>query len=310
MLHKGPEEIGALEDVVSPLCIDVQSQGSQPYDACPSPGLFCNSLVDDHDRHHHDMSLSYGKDNPILDDMSFPGRGAADSALDHYLNFPTLQTSPAGSVAIDKSPSTSATIKQIPSGLPNSCARNELFVHTGSITSASQELYDLYLTPPSDNSTSSSEKGASGWLSPLHIAAQKGHARIVDILLQHNVDYNEQDSDGLTPIVHAVIGGYEDVVRSLLLHGARISNIEGQQRPSVLHWAVLHRRETLLRVLLNHSLKETTSIDSYDEFGRTPLHIAIDRNFETGVLMLLQFGADPKYKARKSAGEPALEQDL
>ena len=139
-----------------------------------------------------------------------------------------------------------------------------------------------------------------GWLGPLHIAAQKGRDRIARILLQYNTDCNEKDSDGLTPIIHAVIGGHEDVVRSLLLHGARIGNVDGQQGPSALHWAVLNRRETLLRLLLDHCSEEPRLIDSYDNFGRTPLHIAIDTGFEMGVLMLLQFGADPQYKTCKS----------
>ncbi len=35
------------------------------------------------------------------------------------------------------------------------------------------------------------------WLSPLHMAAQKGHDRIVRMLLEHNGDCNEGDSEGL-----------------------------------------------------------------------------------------------------------------
>ena len=144
-----------------------------------------------------------------------------------------------------------------------------------------------------------SPSGRAGWLSPLHIAAQKGHDRIARLLLQHSIDCNEKDSDGLTPLIHATIGGFEDVISSLLSHGARIGNVDGQRR-SAFHWAVIYRREAVLKILLNHCAGERTLIDGYDNEGRTPLHMAVDMGFEAGVQVLLQFGANVHYRARKS----------
>lgn len=89
------------------------------------------------------------------------------------------------------------------------------------------------------------------------------------------------------------------MMQLLLLHGAHICEIDSQQRRSALHWAVLHRRENLLRTLLYHCLGERALIDSYDDLGKTPLHVAIDINFEEGVLLLLRFGANLLYRARK-----------
>ncbi|KAI1213024.1 ankyrin repeat-containing domain protein [Annulohypoxylon truncatum] len=132
------------------------------------------------------------------------------------------------------------------------------------------------------------------------MAARRGNDRIAWLLLQQGVDCNERDSDNLTPIMHGVIGGHEEVVRSLLLHGANIGDDSGTQRPSALHLAVLHRRENILRVLLNHCSEDKRLIDGYDDEGRTPLHIAISTDFEAAVLMLLQYGADPQTKAPKT----------
>ena len=148
-----------------------------------------------------------------------------------------------------------------------------------------------------DAPSSSSMKG-NGWLCPLHIAAQKGHDRIVRVLLEQKVDCNERDSDGLTPLMYAAIGGYEEVASSLLSHGARVGDVDSQGR-SALHWSVLHRREALLNVLLNGCAGDRLSIDGYDNGGKTPLHTAIDTGFEAGVHVLLGFGASPHYKARK-----------
>ncbi|KAI9662843.1 MAG: hypothetical protein M1821_007890 [Bathelium mastoideum] len=139
-----------------------------------------------------------------------------------------------------------------------------------------------------------------GWLSTLHIAAQKGNDRIIHALVQRNIDCNEKDSDGRTPLMYAVVGDRETVVDTLLSHGARLSEVDHAQR-SALHWAVLCRRESVLRILLRHYSEYTPelNIDAYDLAGWTPLHIAVARNFELGVLMLLQCGANSNFKARK-----------
>lgn len=159
----------------------------------------------------------------------------------------------------------------------------------------------------SDASISSREEGTTkagkaGWLTPLHVAAQKGRENIVRILLQHNADCNAKDSDGLTPLVQAAISGHEDVVALLLDHGARISEVDDQCR-TVLHWAVARQREGVLKVLLEHCGRDHAVIDRYDSTGRAPVHIAIETGFEEGLRLLLQFGADVHSKVTKDTSE-------
>ena len=262
--------------------LDIGSQILSLSDARLSPA-FSNTSVNSAVQCPDGLDSSYG-DSFLLDDINFPEHSSAASAQHQY----------------STSPDNSAVLERTPSSLEGSSSSDQPLTHAGSITSNGQGCYNLGPCPPKGGPCSPSGKIAVGWLSPLHIAAQKGHNRIARILLQHIIDCNEKDSDGLTPIMHAIIGGHEDVVRSLLSYGARLGDVDGLQRPSALHYAVLHRRETLLRVLLNHCVDERALIDSYDDFGRTPLHIAIDTDFETGVLLLLQFGANPQYKACKS----------
>ena len=177
-------------------------------------------------------------------------------------------------------------------------------------------VYGNTTTPPLDNIRPRSQSHAisnaivpvieegsgsaatTGWMSPLHMAAQRGHSRIVRMILQHDPVCDERDSDGVTPLMHATVGGYEDVVSSLLSHGARIGSVDCQNR-SVLHWAVLYRRETLLKMLLASCAGEHAVIDAYDNAGRTALHTAIDTGFEAGVHILLQLGANIHSRTRK-----------
>ncbi|KAL7782530.1 ankyrin repeat-containing domain protein [Trichoderma ceciliae] len=138
-----------------------------------------------------------------------------------------------------------------------------------------------------------------GWLGALHMAARRGHGGIVRLLLHNHMDINERDSDGLTPLMHAVAGGHEEVVNLLLAHGACLGDVDNHRR-SVLHWAVLTYREPLLRLLLEHAVTDDPLLmDGYDDTGCTPLHVAIDSSFELGVSILVEFGVNLHSRARK-----------
>jgi hypothetical protein len=140
-----------------------------------------------------------------------------------------------------------------------------------------------------------------GWISALHIAAQRGHEQIIQVLLQSgNMDVNQQDSDGRTPLLHAVMQNRELVVRLLLKQGARIGILDCDGR-SGIHWAVLRRNLSMLQLLLKHreEYEPMLAIDSYDNTGWTALHMAIVRGFEPAMLLLMKLGADINAKAHK-----------
>ena len=137
-----------------------------------------------------------------------------------------------------------------------------------------------------------------GWTGALHIAAQRGHKQILQVLIQSgNTDVNQQDSDGRTPLLHAAMQNHETAVRLLLTHGARIGILDCDGR-SGIHWAVLRRNISMLQMLLKHrdQYEPMLAIDLYDNTGWTALHMAI---FEPAMLMLIQLGADINAKAHK-----------
>ncbi|KAI0181291.1 ankyrin repeat-containing domain protein [Hypoxylon sp. FL1284] len=230
------------------------------------------------------------EDNSLLEYNDLSG-----DTVSHMPTFMTQEssTAPFSSADIDRGISTlhfsvGASVDYLPSTAETSLSPGN----------ASIELLDETLLNPS---SASSTKSSGGWASPLHIAAKRGSSRIIRMLLQHSSDCNELDSEGLTPLMHAVIGGHEEATLSLLEYGAVIENDQqdGEEpRPSAIHWAILKRREGVLRVLLDNC-SNTELMNSYDDLGRAPLHIAIDNDFDAGVSLLLQFGADPSLKVQQ-----------
>ncbi|KAI0145949.1 hypothetical protein F4776DRAFT_384963 [Hypoxylon sp. NC0597] len=159
-----------------------------------------------------------------------------DKFLEHASSSSTQNIDPAFSSSRPSPPTKSATRIQTHDKYPSNLSGNTPLTRSGSVASAGQG-YGLGSESPGDYTSTSSSTNACGWLSPLHMAARRGNDRIAWLLLQQGVDCNEKDSDGLTPIMHGVIGGNEEVVRSLLLHGADIGDDSGHQRPSALHLA-------------------------------------------------------------------------
>lgn len=56
----------------------------------------------------------------------------------------------------------------------------------------------------------------------LHLAAEKGHEDIVDILLEAKAFVNARSQKGVTPIHMASENGFADIVRNLQASGALI----------------------------------------------------------------------------------------
>ena len=59
---------------------------------------------------------------------------------------------------------------------------------------------------------------------PLSYAVERGNARVVELLLDYNVDLNSECEEGWTPFSRAIEGGSAAVVQILLAKGVKIDN--------------------------------------------------------------------------------------
>jgi ankyrin repeat protein len=78
-------------------------------------------------------------------------------------------------------------------------------------------------------------KAPTGWTALL-LAARKGHADIVQTLLNHGADPNDQNVFAAhTPLILAAMGNYEEVVRILLEAGADLKRKNQWGRTALSH---------------------------------------------------------------------------
>ncbi|XP_044279991.1 transient receptor potential cation channel subfamily A member 1 [Varanus komodoensis] len=121
--------------------------------------------------------------------------------------------------------------------------------------------------------------------SPLHFAASYGRINTCQRLLRDMEDtrlLNEGDKKGMTPLHLAAQNGHEKVVQFLLKKGALfLCDFKGW---TALHHAAFGGYTRTMRIILNTNVKCT---DKVDEEGNTALHLAAREGHAKAVRMLL-----------------------
>ena len=125
---------------------------------------------------------------------------------------------------------------------------------------------------------------------PMHVAASRGHADILSLLLDHGAKVDMRDRSGRTPLYRASEYGHLKAGQVLLDRGA---DIKARSHKSDFFWtplfhAVLNRHFEYSRMLL----KRGAVIDAPDCDSETVLHTAVRWGDTQAVQFLLEHGAD------------------
>ncbi|KAG6510401.1 hypothetical protein ZIOFF_028411 [Zingiber officinale] len=125
----------------------------------------------------------------------------------------------------------------------------------------------------------------------LHMAAGRGHEKVVKFLIKRGVDVNCIDKFGNSPLLEALKAGHE-LIAAVLVENGGIVNLNDAGR--FLCEAVTDNNVKLLRGLLKYGVDPNSR--NYDE--RTPLHVAASQGLHHAATILIESGADVLSKDR------------
>lgn len=132
--------------------------------------------------------------------------------------------------------------------------------------------------------------------------------RVSELLTEQPQLANAENEDGLTPLAYAGHLGFEEIVQTLLAHGAEVnavthSTIAYIPSNTALHAAIAGERSlSVIRLLLSHGADPGI----VDSDGQTPLHSAAFHTDRTEIVqLLLDHGAEVSKRA--ADGETALQ---
>lgn len=141
---------------------------------------------------------------------------------------------------------------------------------------------------------------------PIHLAVATGNGPITEALLSTGAHSTDRDSSGWTAMHYAL------TIEDYRLLGLLLEAAEGPWLAKGRSWSLLHvaaergdeRAMQLLLAALGKSLKRR--VDVRDLHGRTPLHVAAEKNAAKVASVLLEHGADPRARTDEGASVAAL----
>ncbi|GIY29024.1 uncharacterized protein CDAR_557801 [Caerostris darwini] len=120
-------------------------------------------------------------------------------------------------------------------------------------------------------------------LTPLHLAAGRGHTGVTEALLSHAANAAEKDRDGHSPVRHAVLNGRETCARILLEKGENVTS-------SDLDLLLVSIRTCSLE-FINYLLDGGANVNGVSDRGSSPMHEAARRGDVEIVESLITKGA-------------------
>ncbi|XP_026946354.1 ankyrin repeat domain-containing protein 6 isoform X3 [Sagmatias obliquidens] len=122
---------------------------------------------------------------------------------------------------------------------------------------------------------------------PLHLAANKGHLSVVQILLKAGCDLDVQDDGDQTALHRATVVGNTEVIAVLIQEGCALDR-QDKDGNTALHEASWHGFSQSAKLLV----KAGANVLAKNKAGDTALHIAAALNHKKVVKILLEAGAD------------------
>uniref|UniRef100_A0A5F8HJA9 Ankyrin repeat domain-containing protein 6 n=1 Tax=Monodelphis domestica TaxID=13616 RepID=A0A5F8HJA9_MONDO len=134
---------------------------------------------------------------------------------------------------------------------------------------------------------------------PLHLAANKGHLPVVQILLKAGCDLDVQDDGDQTALHRASVVGNTEVIAALIQEGCALDR-QDKDGNTALHEASWHGFSQSAKLLV----KAGANVLARNKAGNTALHLACQNSHPQSTRVLLLGGSRPDLK--NNAGDTCL----
>ncbi|XP_053566517.1 ankyrin repeat domain-containing protein 6 isoform X2 [Bombina bombina] len=121
---------------------------------------------------------------------------------------------------------------------------------------------------------------------PLHLAANKGHLNVVQILLKAGCDLDIQDDGNQTALHRAAVVGNSDILAALIQEGCSLDR-QDKDGNTALHEAAWHGFSQSVKLLV----KAGANVLARNKAGNTPLHLACQNGHSQSCRILLLAGS-------------------
>lgn len=136
------------------------------------------------------------------------------------------------------------------------------------------------------------EKNYAG-ITPLTIAGEKGNMDIIRLLVENGkANVNDKSSYGVTPLIAAAAAGKSEAVTYLVKHGADTTAKDDLGKTALIYAANFDDAKTLQDLVA----LDKTSLNLPDNTGNTALIYASQKGFINNVKVLLGAGANINYR--------------
>ena len=135
------------------------------------------------------------------------------------------------------------------------------------------------------------EKNYAG-ITPLTIAAEKGNMNIIKMLMEDGAMVNDKSSYGVTPIISAAAAGNTEVVEYLVAQGADVTAKDDWGKTALIYAANVDNPQLIANLIK----LDKTAVNLPDNSGNTPLIYAAQKGLDDNLKVLLSNGADVNYR--------------
>ncbi|CAG5076747.1 Similar to Ankfy1: Rabankyrin-5 (Mus musculus) [Cotesia congregata] len=138
---------------------------------------------------------------------------------------------------------------------------------------------------------------------PLHLCCQWGLEQVVQTLVEHGANVNARDAEGKTPIHIAIQNQHAEIIALLLCHPNLDLSLRDKKGLSPFATALTVRNNKAAQAILE---KLPSAAEQFDNKGRNFLHMAIQKGDMESILFLLSIQVDVNSRVQDVTQTPPL----